>query len=118
MLPSLLDVCTVVGRAVVSEQEQQGVSGRYEMTGIDRLGLRISNMINHSVAQIQRWVTIHRLDTDGEREWEEVIGVLSETDGIDITFNDDESVTLRWEAFADEDRPVEVFERVEEPAPF
>lgn len=91
---------------------------RHEVSGIERLGLRVSSMINHPVAQIQRWVTIHRLDTDGDREWEEVIGLLNETDGIDMTFNDDESVTLRWEASTDEDRPVEVLEQVEEPAPF
>ena len=75
-------------------------------------------MINHPIAQTQRWVTIHRLDTDGDREWEEVMGLLSETDGIDMTLNDDGSVTLKWEANAVEDRPVEVLESVEEPAPF
>ncbi|MBU0523468.1 MULTISPECIES: DUF1654 domain-containing protein [unclassified Pseudomonas] len=91
---------------------------RHEVSGIERLGLRVSSMINHPVAQIQRWVTIHRLDTDGDREWEEVMGLLSETDGIDMTFNDDESVTLKWEASAEEDRPVETAEQVEEPAPF
>lgn len=93
---------------------------RVEMSGIERLGLRVSSMINHPVAQVQRWVTIHRLDTDGEREWEEVMGLLSETDGIDMTFNDDESVTLRWEASADQDRVMEVdsMEEVEEVAPF
>ncbi len=91
---------------------------RHEVSGIERLGLRVSSMINHPVAQIQRWVTIHRLDTDGDREWEEVMGLLNETDGIDMTFNDDESVTLKWEASAEEDRPVEVYEPVEEPAPF
>ena len=91
---------------------------RQEMSGIERLGLRVSSMINHPVAQVQRWVTIHRLDTDGDREWEEVMGLLSETDGIDMTFNDDESVTLKWEASAVEDRPLEVSEPVEEPAPF
>jgi hypothetical protein len=46
------------------------------------------------------------------------MGLLSETDGIDMTFNDDESVTLKWEASAEEDRPAEVMEPVEEPAPF
>ena len=91
---------------------------REEVSGVQRLGMRVSSMINHPVAQTQRWVTIHRLDTDGDREWEEVMGLLSETDGIDMTFNDDESVTLKWEASADEDRPAEVFEPVEEPAPF
>jgi hypothetical protein len=100
-------------------QKQKKLEQR-EMTGLERLGLRVSSMINHPVAQIQRWVTIHRLDTDGEREWEEVMGLLSDTDGIDMTFNDDESVTLRWEAQAEEDRVVEVedAQEVEEVAPF
>lgn len=92
--------------AKAKKQEKQ--AERREMSGIERLGLRVSSMINHPVAQTQRWVTIHRLDTDGDREWEEVMGLLSETDGIDMTFNDDESVTLRWEPQADEDRVVEV----------
>jgi hypothetical protein len=100
-------------------QKQKKLEQR-EMTGLERLGLRVSSMINHPVAQIQRWVTIHRLDTDGEREWEEVMGLLSDTDGIDMTFNDDESVTLRWEASADQDRVMEVdiMDAVEEAAPF
>ncbi len=83
------------------------------MSGIERLGLRVSSMINHPTAQAQRWVNVH-----GDREWEEVMGVLSEVDGIEMTFNDDESVTLKWEADAEDDRPVEVYEPVEEPAPF
>lgn len=94
---------------------------RVVMTGIERLILRMSSMINHPIAQDHRWVTIHRLETDGDREWEEVMGVLSETDGIEITFNDeDESVTLRWEAPSEDDRAGEVadFEAVEEAAPF
>ena len=99
----------------VSQGENAAVPG---MSGIERLGLRVSNMINHPVAQIQRWVTIHRLDTDGDREWEEVMGLLSETDGIDMAYHDDESVTLKWEASAVEDRQVEVIEPVEAPAPF
>ena len=91
---------------------------RQTVTGLERLGMRVSSMINHPIAQERREVTVHRLDTDGDREWEEVMGLLSETDGIDMTFNDDESVTLKWEASAEEERPVEVYEPVEEPAPF
>jgi hypothetical protein len=100
--------------------QQQKEHQRVELTGIERLSLRVSNMINHPVAQVQRWVTIHRLDTDGDREWGEVMGLLSETDGIDMTFNDDESVTLKWEEGAEEDRAVEAEDalEVEEVAPF
>jgi hypothetical protein len=77
-------------------------------------------MINHPVAQTQRWVTIHRLDTDGDREWEEVMGLIAETEMIDMTFNDDDSVTLRWEAQEADDRPAEVDDAfaAEEEVPF
>lgn len=92
---------------------------RNEMSGVERLGLRVSSMINHPFAQERRWVKIHRLDTDGDREWEEVMGVLSEMDELDITFEDDGVVTVKWEAIADEDRPIEAAEELtEEPAPF
>jgi hypothetical protein len=92
------------------------------MSGLERLELRVSSMINHPVAQIQRWVTIHRLDTDGVREWEEVMGLLSETECIDMKFNDDDSVTLRWDPQIEEERVAEVgdlFEvAMEQAAPF
>lgn len=94
---------------------------RQEMSGIERLVLRVSSMINHPFAQDLRCVTIHRLDTDGDREWDEVMGLLSETDGIEMTFNDDESVTLKWEASSENDHQAEVqdeFMAVEEIAPF
>ncbi|MBK5512326.1 DUF1654 domain-containing protein [Pseudomonas sp. TH15] len=92
------------------------------MSDLERLQLRVSSMINHPIAQIQRWVAIHRLDTDGEREWEEVMGLLSETECIDMTFNDDESVTLRWDPQGEEERVAKVenlFEvAMEQTAPF
>lgn len=74
-----------------------------EISGVERLEIRISSMVNHPTAQARRRVKIHRLEMDGDREWDEVLGLLSETDGVDLTFNDDESVTLRWDASADED---------------
>lgn len=95
-------------------------AARQAMSGMERLALRVSSMINHPVAQAQRWVTIHRLDTDGEREWEEVLGVIADTDELELTLNDDGSVTVRWEQ-----QEVEVggrgeveFEQEEEAAPF
>lgn len=88
----------------MSKQKKTAPQGRQEMTGVERLGLRVSSMINHPIAQSQRWVTIHRLDTDGDMEWEEVMGLLAETPELDLTFNDDESVTVRWEPQSAEDR--------------
>ena len=106
------------------KQKKSSPQARQEMTGLERLGLRVSSMINHPIAQAQRWVTIHRLDTDGDMEWEEVMGLLAETPELDLTFNDNESVTVRWEPQSSDDREDLVVEkdweeeRVEEEAPF
>ncbi|MNE33268.1 hypothetical protein D3C80_1269250 [compost metagenome] len=57
-------------------------------------------------------------------EWEEVMGLLAETPELDLTFNDDESVTVRWEEQEAGDRDDLGVERdweeekVEEGAPF
>ena len=67
------------------------------LTAAERLGLRVSEMINSPKAQDLRMVTIHRLDTDSAEAWEGVMGVLAETDGLELIFNDDGTVTLKWE---------------------
>lgn len=100
-------------------KKQAAPAARQELSGVERLGLRVSSMINHPVAQAQRWVTIHRLDTDGDREWEEVLTVIAETDELELTLNVDGSVTVRWEPIPLEGRPAEpADEQQEEPAPF
>jgi hypothetical protein len=105
----------------MAKQKKSAPQERQVMSGMERLSLRVSSMINHPIAQSLRWVTIHRLDADGEREWDELLSVLSDTDGIEMTINDeDDSITLRWEAASDDDRVVEVgdVEVAEEPVPF
>lgn len=82
----------------MSKQQKDGHSQkRQAMTGGERLGLRVSAMINHPVAQIQRWVMIHQLDTDAQEDWDGMLELMAETDGLDLTFNDDGTVTVRWE---------------------
>ncbi|RMT26315.1 hypothetical protein ALP50_03525 [Pseudomonas syringae pv. spinaceae] len=99
---------TVFKEKRMARPETKDPQERKPMSGLERLNLRVANMINHPLAQDQMWVRIHRLETDGEREWEEVMGVLSEVDGIDMTFNDeDESVTLRWKPSREDDPQVQ-----------
>ena len=103
----------------MAQQGKKKDAGTKPMNPMERLLLRVSSMINHPVAQERREVRIHRLDTDGEREWSEILSALSDADGIDMTLNDeDESVTLRWEPSENDDRPAEMEEALEEPAPF
>lgn len=75
---------------------------RRELTGLERLGLRVSTMISSPKAQLDRRVTIHRLDTDDDEAWDGVMELLAETDGLEMTFNDDGTVTLRWEPIGEE----------------
>lgn len=95
---------------------------RRELTSLERLGLRVSAMINAPKSQLERCVTIHRLDTDTDEAWDGVMELLAEEPGIDMTFNDDGTVTLRWEPDGEEVLQVERGEDLvaldEEPAAF
>lgn len=98
-------------------------SRNQELTGLEKLGLRVSAMINSPLAQQGRKVLIHRLDTDADQDWEVMMDLLSETDGLDMTFSDDGSVILEWDAPTDDDRVIEMEWEVEsvereEEAPF
>ncbi|TDV41935.1 uncharacterized protein DUF1654 [Pseudomonas graminis] len=106
----------------MSLREKKKPQERVPMSGLERLNLRVASMINHPIAQDQMWVTIHKLETDGDREWDDVMGAIAEVDGIEMVFNDeDRSVTLKWEAPSDNDPRVQVrdeFEVLEEAPPF
>ncbi|WP_236235010.1 DUF1654 domain-containing protein [Pseudomonas tohonis] len=109
----------------MAKQNQQKQTERRVMTSRERLGLRVSEMINSPSAQLNRRVTIHRLDTDEDQAWEEVLELLGETDGLEMTFNDDGTVTLQWAQQEEGDPEVEEEElkvlwreSAEMPAPF
>lgn len=80
---------------------------REELTGLEKLGLRVSAMINSPLAQFGRKVLIRQLDTDSDQDWHAIMELLSETDGIDMTFSDDGSVVLQWGAPTENDRVIE-----------
>lgn len=80
---------------------------RGELSGIERLGLRVSAMINSPIAQLGRRVLIHRLDKDSDQDWDAIMELLSETDGLDMTFCDDGSVILQWAKPDDSDQAIE-----------
>lgn len=81
---------------------------RIEVSGVERLGLRASSMINSPRAQERCSVLIHRLETDGDAEWEEVMGQIAETDGVNMIFQDDGGVLLEWEPVSEDDRILEM----------
>ncbi len=82
------------------------------MSDVDRVRLRVSAMINSPRAQSLRQAELWRLDNDSEAAWNQVMGELAETDGLEMSENEDGTVTLRWEAMAEEGPAVQMEEWV------
>lgn len=91
-----------------------------ELTALEKLGLRVSAMINSPKAQLDRQVTIHQMDTDPDEAWQAVVELLLEEDALEVTLNDDGTVTLRWALAGEGDQVVVEGElvAVEGEAPF
>ncbi|WP_122678418.1 DUF1654 domain-containing protein [Pseudomonas viridiflava] len=105
----------------MSKVQKAKQAARVEMSEVERLGLRVSSMINSPRAQERCSVLIHRLDSDQDEEWDEVMGRIAETDGVNMVFPGDGGVLLVWEAPSDEDRVLDVGEietLEDEAAPF
>ena len=90
------------------------------MTAIERLGLRVSAMIGSPKAQLERRAVIHRLDTDSDEAWGGIMAVLTDTDGLALTFDQDGCAVVTWEQGEVEETTDgrEEQQPVEEEAPF
>ena len=83
---------------------------RREMTAVEILSLRVAAMINSPRAQERCSALIHRLDSDRDAEWDEIMSQISETDGVGMIFQDDGGVLIEWAAPNDEDRVLDIGE--------
>ncbi|MCQ4271044.1 DUF1654 domain-containing protein [Pseudomonas kuykendallii] len=90
--------------------KQKGRQEQKPLTASERLGLRVSAMINSPRAQEARSVTIHRMDYDDDEAWTAVMELIAENDEVTINQNEDGSVTLCWGLPSDYDV---LFERKE-----
>ncbi|OLS61857.1 DUF1654 domain-containing protein [Pseudomonas putida] len=86
---------------------QEKAGQPHELSSLERLGLRVSEMINSPLAQLGRRVLIHRLDTDSDQDWDAIMELLADTDALDMTFCDDGSVILQWDKPTADDRTVD-----------
>lgn len=92
----------------MAKQQKSEKLERGGMNGVERIRLRVSTMINSPRAQAIRQVTIWRLDNDSDADWNQVMGELAETDGLEMSKNEDGTVTLRWETMAEEGPEVQM----------
>ena len=102
-------------------QEKRGLSD------VERLRLRVSAMVSSPRAQACHQASIWRLESDSDQAWAQVLDELRETDGLEMTENEDGTITLDWEAPSEEDQVGDGMEALpdiavqrlhEEPAPF
>nr|WP_312968612.1 DUF1654 domain-containing protein [Pseudomonas sp.] len=81
-----------MGRQAVETQEAASIG-----TGSDQLARRVLAMVDSPVAWLGKRVRIHRLETDGDAEWGEVMDRLAATNGLQMDFEEAGSVILQWE---------------------
>lgn len=81
-----------MGRQAVETQEAASIG-----TGSDQLARRVLAMVDSPVAWLGKRVRIHRLETDGDAEWGEVMDRLAATNGLQMDFEETGSVILQWE---------------------
>jgi len=89
------------------------------LNAIDRLGLRVTTMIQHPIAQLNGGVVVHRLDTDPDYAWQAILELIKETDGIEMEEGEG-LITLKWDLPSDDDTRLEAgeIEALEDAAPF
>ena len=91
----------------MAKQRKGQTEIKTQLTGLERLGLRVSAMIQSPISQLNRSVLIHRLDTDEDQDWDAVMGLLAETDELHLLFDDDGNVRVSWEKEEGEGMPIE-----------
>jgi hypothetical protein len=91
----------------MAKQKKGQTNERAALTGLERLGLRVTAMIQSPMAQLNRSVLIHRLDTDEDEAWDGVMGLLRETDGLHLLFDDEGNVLVSWDQGEEGDRVIE-----------
>ncbi|MFG8777261.1 DUF1654 domain-containing protein, partial [Pseudomonas aeruginosa] len=69
-------------------KQKKAQQPRQELAAADRLGLRVSAMISAPKAQLERAVTVHRLDTDTDEAWEAVMELIAEEMGLIADFGE------------------------------
>lgn len=85
-----------MGRQAVETREAASIA-----TGSNQLARRVLAMVDSPVAWLGKRVRIHRLETDGDTEWGEVMDQLAATNGLQMDFEEAESVILQWERAED-----------------
>lgn len=67
----------------------------------ERIGKRVQKLITDPRVQKLQTITVSRLETEPEEDWDRFIGDMESTDGVTISTNDDGSLKIGWSAYID-----------------
>ncbi|HGJ8974992.1 TPA: DUF1654 domain-containing protein [Pseudomonas aeruginosa] len=106
--------------------QKENTQAKGQVSPVEKVRLRVSAMISSPRAQAERRASIWKAQGDSEEAWQQVLEELAETEGLEMTWNEDGIVLLTWQPSDEEDAGGEeayteemVVERLhEESAPF
>lgn len=81
---------------------QKNNQGKGQVSPVDKVRLRVSTMINSPRAQAERRASIWKAQGDSEEAWQQVLEELAETEGLEMTRNEDGTVLLTWQSSEEE----------------
>ncbi|HEJ1186523.1 DUF1654 domain-containing protein [Pseudomonas aeruginosa] len=81
---------------------QKNNQGKGQDSPVDKVRLRVSTMINSPRAQAERRASIWKAQADSEEAWQQVLEELAETEGLEMTRNEDGTVLLTWQSSEEE----------------
>ncbi|HCF2667243.1 TPA: DUF1654 domain-containing protein [Pseudomonas aeruginosa] len=95
---------------------QKSTQGKGQVSPVEKVRLRVSAMISSPRAQAERRALIWKAQGDPEEAWQQVLGELAATDGLEMSLAEDGVVTLTWETGDEEGvEVVDGIELVQEP---
>lgn len=70
-------------------------------TAVQQIGARLQKVINTPTAQKDRAALLYKSPDEQQEDWDLIIEAILETDGVDISYEDDGAVRVRWEKLAE-----------------
>ncbi|HBO3290746.1 TPA: DUF1654 domain-containing protein [Pseudomonas aeruginosa] len=81
---------------------QKNSQGKGQVSPVEKVRLRVSAMISSPRAQAERRASIWKAQGDSEEAWQQVLEELAETEGLEMTRNEDGTVLLTWQSSEEE----------------
>ncbi|HBO1206037.1 TPA: DUF1654 domain-containing protein [Pseudomonas aeruginosa] len=83
--------------------QKKNNQGKGQVSPVEKVRLRVSAMISSPRAQAERRASIWKAQGDSEEAWQQVLEELAETEGLEMTRNEDRTVLLTWQPSDEEE---------------